>query len=378
MRKGRCAVPEAGTVRLAAFGDIMLDRDVGAHYFEKPDDFEMADIRAAVEDCDIVFANLENPVSSVGTPDKIQKPRVTFCADPRSLAVLENIRINVVSLGNNHMLDYGGEALKATLANVEARGIHHAGAGANYAEANRDALMEKNGLKIAFLCRTLIYSASTFPAGKTTPGLADPDIKGILARIGALKSEGYLVVVSLHWGFEYQFYPIPFQRDYALQMVEAGASLILGHGPHYPQGYERYRKGLIFYSLGNFMFDEPYHFAKRTFFPVVTLTTEGVEEDFDIFPVALPNHVPKILQGAAGDKMIRLAHALAPIYARKNAAFWKGFNDKYFSDIVWRCRTMKSLRFLFLPPLSYYREVGLGNILKRLNLTNAKKLFSRA
>lgn len=368
-------MPDRGYLRLAAFGDIMLDRDVGRHFLEKPQDFAMSDIRAAVKDCDIVFANLENPVGDVGRPDKIQNARVTFRADPRCLTVLENLGVNVVSLGNNHMLDYGPDALASTLANVESRGMHHAGAGRNYEEANRNILMEKNGLRIAFLCRTLIYSASTYPAEKEKAGLADPRIDSILSGIRALKEEGYLVIVSLHWGFEYRFYPIPFQRDYALKMVDAGASLILGHGPHYPQGFERYRNALIFYSLGNFIFDEPYHFAKRTFFPIVTLHADGVAEDFDIVPVALPHHVPSVLQGPAGDKLVRLVRALGPIYERKNAAFWKAFNDDYFSDVVWRCRTMKSLRFLFLPPLYFYRDVGLRNILKRAKLSKLRKIF---
>lgn len=366
------------SVRLAAFGDIMLDRAVGEHFSDRPEDFEMADIRAAIADCDIVFANLENPVSHSGTPNPVQKPRVTFCAHPDTLTILQNLKVDVVSLGNNHLLDYGGEALAETIENLDAHGIRHAGAGRNYHEANRELLLETNGIPIAFLCHTLIYSASTYPAGRSSPGLADPNVNRIGARIKKLKEKGFLVIVSLHWGLEYRFYPIPFQRRIALQMIDAGAALILGHGPHYPQGFERYRDGLIFYSLGNFIFDEPYPFAKKAFFPIITLTDKGPAEDFAIIPVSLPNHVPAILTGPPGDKLVRLIRSFGPIYDRKRTDFWKRLNDAYFSDIMWRCRTMKSFRFLALAPLRFYREVGLVNILKRVSVTNLRKLAARS
>ena len=68
-----------------------------------------------------------------------------------------------------------------------------------------------------------------------------------------------------HWGYEYSFYPLPYQMRSARQMIDAGASVILGHGPHYPQGIERYRDGRIVYSLGNFIFDEPHKYANRSF-----------------------------------------------------------------------------------------------------------------
>ena len=370
-------MPNKNSVILAAFGDVMLDRDVGQHFQSAPGDFAMPDIREALSDCDLVFANLENPVSRNGKPHAIQNPRVTFRARPESLDILENLGVGIVSLGNNHMLDYGETALTDTLKHLDERGIKHAGAGRNTSEANRPVLIEKNSVSLAFISHTLIYSASTLAAKQTSPGVADPNIKGILESISTLASQGHQVVVSLHWGIEYGFYPLPYQREYALRMVDAGAVLILGHGPHYPQGVEDYGRGLIFYSLGNFIFDEPYFFAKRTFIPRVTITNQGVNKQFDIVPVELPNHVPRVMTGARGKKMVRLIESLYPIYARKDRHFLRHVNDVYFPDVYWRCRTMKSLKFLFLPLLSFYRQVGSKNILKRFSLKNFGKLFAR-
>lgn len=365
------------SITLAAFGDVMLDRDVGQHFLSTPGDFTMPDIREALSDCDLVFANLENPVSGNGTAHAIQKPRVTFRAKPESLDVLDLLGVKFVSLGNNHMLDYGEAALIDTLKHLDERGIKRAGAGRDYSEANRPLLIEKNSVSLAFISHTLVYSASTLAATATSPGVADPSIKGILKSISTLTAQGHQVVVSLHWGIEYGFYPLPYQRAYAHKMIDAGAALILGHGPHYPQGVEDYGRGLIFYSLGNFIFDEPYFFAKRSFFPRVTITSQGVVKQFDIIPVELPHHVPKVMLGERGKKMVRMIESLYPIYARKDGRFWRHINDVYFSDILWRCRTMKSFKFLFLPPLSYYRQVGLMNVLKRISPKNIQKIFAR-
>src|SRR5512132_3919261 len=102
-------------VRIAAVGDIMLAREVGRHYAAAPADFDMPDVRAALGPADIVCANLENPVAIGGRPDPVQDPHVTFRAAPQTLAVLKALGLAVVSLGNNHMLDYGEAALVETL-----------------------------------------------------------------------------------------------------------------------------------------------------------------------------------------------------------------------------------------------------------------------
>jgi poly-gamma-glutamate capsule biosynthesis protein CapA/YwtB (metallophosphatase superfamily) len=364
------------SVTLAAFGDVMLDRDVGQHFLTMPSDFSMPDIREALSGCDLIFANLENPVSNNGKAHATQKPRVTFCAKPESLDILDALGVKIVSLGNNHMLDYGETALKDTLKHLDEYDIAHAGAGSDYSEANTPILLNINSVSLSFISHTFVYSASTLAATTRSPGVADPNIQGILATISKLASQGHQVVVSLHWGIEYGFYPLPYQRAYAHKMIDAGAVLILGHGPHYPQGVEEYGKGLIFYSLGNFIFDEPYFFAKRTFFPRVTITNQGIAKHFDIIPIELPNHIPQVMTGARGKKMVRLIESLYPIYARKDRHFWRHINDVYFSDIVWRCRTMKSFKFLFLPPLEFYKQVGLKNVLKRISPRNFMKIFS--
>ena len=104
--------------RLAAVGDVMLARGVGRHFVEAPGDFTMDDVREVLRPYDVVCANLENPVAEGGSPDPLQDPNVTFRAHPETLNVLKTLGVGVVSLGNNHMLDYGESALAETLERV--------------------------------------------------------------------------------------------------------------------------------------------------------------------------------------------------------------------------------------------------------------------
>src|SRR3972149_9816095 len=130
--------------RLAAMGDVMLSRNVGKHYMARPDDFLLNEIRSFLKYYDLIFVNLETPVSTKGVPHHIQDPNVTCCAHPDTLRIIKNLGVNIVSLGNNHMLDYGEEALCETLEHLDHYGIKYVGAGQNYEEANRPLLLEIN------------------------------------------------------------------------------------------------------------------------------------------------------------------------------------------------------------------------------------------
>ncbi len=356
--------------RLAAMGDVMLSRDVGRHFVDKPQDFLFDDIRGVLKDHDLIFLNLENPVGTKGTPHRIQDPQVTFCCHPDSLQVLKNLGVTAVSLGNNHMLDYGDIALRETVEHLDALGIKHAGAGRNYEEANRPLLMECKGRKIAFLSYVFIYSASTRMATRNKPGVSDHRIDRILPVIKNLSLSGYLAIVSIHWGHEYSFFPLPYQMRQARRMIDNGASIILGHGPHYPQGIENYNGGQIVYSLGNFIFDEPYVFANRSFIYSVEVTKKNTPQKKRIYPVHLNNHVATLVYGAEKERLENLVRILSDLYPRKSKTFWKTVNNDYFSDIVHRVFRMKSLKFISLPPMSFYFGIGFKNLIKKIKIKN--------
>jgi poly-gamma-glutamate synthesis protein (capsule biosynthesis protein) len=358
---------------IAMMGDIMLDREVGRRFREDPSAFDFENIRRLLEPYDIIFANLENPVAQQGSPHPVQDPNVCFCAKPETLQILKNLGVNVVSIGNNHLLDYGTAALVETTHHLDDSGIHWAGAGQNYEEANRPVFITANSHKIAILSHVFIYSASTERADDRNPGLADYRIRPILKRIGNLKDEGFHVHVSLHWGIEYQFYPLPYQMKWARRMIDAGASLIIGHGPHYPQGFEDYNGGRIIYSLGNFIFDEPYKYTRRSLICGVAVSTKGQPIKTDIYPVHLENALPRIVTGRERERIVNLVNCLTERYPQLDRTFWQRINNIWFSDIVWRIQKMKSWKFAFLPPLSFYFSLGIKNYLRKFLPGRMKK-----
>ncbi len=353
----------------------MLARQVGRHFSDHPEDFHFKALQPILEQGDLVMLNLENPVGVKGRPHHIQDPNVTFRCHTDTLQVLKRLKVVAVSLGNNHMLDYGEESLVETLEHLDAAGINHVGAGRNYEEANQPLIMEVDGERIAILSHALIFSASTKVAGANSPGVSDYRVKHILRRISALANEGCKVIVSLHWGMEYSFYPLPYQQEQARSMIDHGAAVVVGHGPHYPQGIERYRGGEIVYSLGNFIFDEPHRFANVSFIYGVDVLRSGGLANRMITPVQLVDHIPSLLLGEAGERMRRFIVKLEDVYKRKPPRFWRCINNLYFQDIIHRVLTMRSAKFLFLPPVSFYFSIGLLNIARKLSARNGLSIL---
>jgi poly-gamma-glutamate synthesis protein (capsule biosynthesis protein) len=351
--------------RLAAVGDVMLARGVGRHFVEAPGDFAMDDVREVLRPYDVVCANLENPVAEGGSPDPLQDPNVTFRAHPETLNVLKTLGVGVVSLGNNHMLDYGESALAETLDRLDAAGIRWVGAGRNYEEANRPLLMNIRGRSVAFLSYAFIYSVNTRMATRRAAGVSDHRLSRILAQVRQL-CRGHDVIVMCHWGHEYSFYPLPYQMRAARRMIDAGARLILGHGPHYPQGMERYRDGEIVYSLGNFIFDEPQKYANRSFVYGVEVDETGTARGPEVFPVHLRQHVPVLVDGAERRRLKRLIESLSTAYGAKDRRFWRRVSASYLTDLCARVIRGRSLKYLLVPELSFYRDVGPGVIVQKL------------
>lgn len=350
---------------IAMMGDIMLDRTIGDRFREEPEAFELAEIRRLLEPYDIVFANLENPVAFGGERHPIQDPNVCFRAHPDTLDVLARLGVNVVSLGNNHMLDYGPGALAETLEHLDDRGIRRAGAGRDLEEANRPVEMEVKGRPVAMFSHVFLFSASTERAGRRSAGVSDYRIGPLLRRIREYTARGFDVHVSVHWGIEYQFYPLDYQVGWARRMIDAGATLVIGHGPHYPQGFEDYRDGRIIYSLGNFFFDEPHKFANRSFIYTVEIGRGGVGPGV-AHPVHLERGVPRLVHGRPKERIQGLLDALTRRYPVRSRAERRRIDALWFSDLVWRIQSMRSTKFLRLIPLSFFLRLGFKNYLRKL------------
>jgi len=240
-------------------GDMMLSRGVD-YQMKKNKDFNYPFLKIAdtVKSADIAFGNLEGPISSRGSN---QGSIYSFRDDPKVAGGLRFAGFDILSLANNHILDWGTEALEDTISILKANNIEPVGAGKNYEEANKPIIKEVNGTKFAFLAYTNLLPAS-FTAAKNAAGISEFNQENIKKAVEGAKKNADIVIVSLHWGEEYAKSPSLWQKNLAHALIDSGADLIIGHHPHVVQGTEKYKTGWIAYSLGNFVFDQ--NFSEET------------------------------------------------------------------------------------------------------------------
>jgi len=240
-------------ITLLFVGDIMLSRLIG-DIMAKKNDWRYPFLETAdfLKGADITFGNLEGPISSRGT--KVGSI-YSFRSDPRAIEGLLYAGFDVLSIANNHIWDYGADAVSDTISVLEKAGIGVVGGGTNYAEAHQPLIKEIRDTKVAFLGYTDLIPSSI--GSKTArPSIAYLDIDRAIADIKEAREKSDFVVVSLHWGNEYETTQNPNQEKVSKALIYAGANLIIGHHPHVIQPLEEYGGGYIAYSLGNFVFDQ--------------------------------------------------------------------------------------------------------------------------
>lgn len=213
---------------------------------------------------DLAFGNLECPItnSAVRTPGKSwesiqQGHNFIFKAPPESSGrILQQAGFDVVSLANNHIMDYCAAGLLDTLSALDEAGVSEVGGGATREQAFSPCIVRRHGLRIGLLARSVIVPPAS-KAGADSPGLAwlsaryDEELG---AAIRDLHARADIVIVSFHWGIEGQRRHAAYQQQIARRCIDDGALLVIGHHPHCLQGVEFYHGGLIAYSLGNFLF----------------------------------------------------------------------------------------------------------------------------
>jgi len=209
-------------------------------------------VRQLVSGADLAMANLEGPA-----PDQASyhTSGLTFTFDQSLLAGLKDAGIDVVSLANNHIGNAGRQGIRETLHALDNIGIDHAGAGVNKTDARQPAMFEIDGVKVAFLAYDTI--APGFAATDTVPGSAQLSWGTGPDDVRAAKAAGaQVVIVYPHWGVEYRATPTTAERNWAHQLIDAGADLIIGNHVHLTAAMEVYKGKPIWYALGNFVFDQ--------------------------------------------------------------------------------------------------------------------------
>lgn len=241
----------AEEIVINAVGDIMLAGRWIPALKSKGYDYPFGGVKGELAGGDINLANLESPIATCGSECTTKQFR--FRAEPAVAKAIRAAGFNLVTLANNHSMDFGGEALAETLRHLDTAGIAWIGAGPNLDEARKMALYSIKGKKVAFLGYSLTQPIEFF-AGKTRPGTAPGYEKLVTADVASARRQADYVVVSFHWGKEASGAVQDYQRKAAHNAIDAGADVIIGHHPHVLQGIELYKRGIIFYSLGNFTF----------------------------------------------------------------------------------------------------------------------------
>lgn len=237
---------------MAFVGDVIFASTVETLLLKNGYDYPYRDLKEELSRPDLTVANLESPVTTRGEE---QKKEYTYRSKPEALKAFRQAGFDIVNLANNHIMDYGADGLLDTLGYLDKEGILRTGAGADADEAYKPVIVEKNGVKLAFLGFSHKVPDDTWKAGTKKPGTAELySTKRALAAVSAAKKQADLVIVMAHWGEERHDRPEEKHRVMARSFIDEGADLVIGSHPHVLQSLELYKGKYIAYSLGNFLF----------------------------------------------------------------------------------------------------------------------------
>ena len=248
------AEPTDQLVNLVFSGDILLsDHVMNAYKNGGIRSVLDSQFQSVIDESDIFMANEEFPFSTRGTP--AEDKQFTFRAAPSLTFVFKELGIDIVTLANNHAMDYGTDALLDTCDTLDKAGIRRVGAGKNLDEAKAPVILEAQGKKIGFLGASRVIPVASWNATSSKPGmLTTYDPKILVDEIKKLREQCDYLVVYVHWGIERSERPEDYQRSLGKQYIDAGADVVIGSHPHVLQGVEYYKGKPIVYSLGNFIF----------------------------------------------------------------------------------------------------------------------------
>lgn len=207
-----------------------------------------------LRESNILIGNLEFPFSLVKKP-YLESSHLEYLAPLESIDILKQIGFNALTLGNNHILDWGLEGINTTKSILKKNNIKSFGVGFEEKDSRLPLILESDRIKFGFLnyCKK-----GNFSSYNNNPGAALLDEKKIIEDIDKLKNKVNHIILILHWGVEFSEYPFPDDVTIAHKLIDNGVSCIIGHHPHVVQGLEIYDRKPIFYSLGSFIYNPFY------------------------------------------------------------------------------------------------------------------------
>jgi len=291
---------------IIAGGDILLDRGVGGAIAAQGPSYPFDSLRAMLQGADLSWANLETALSDA---DVLPWKTFRFRADLSLAGDLARAGLDALCLANNHSYDCGREELLVTIERLRRAGVTPFGAGPDQRAASRACVLRVNGMRVALLGFVDMPLEDLLPL-PDRPGPALADVDSIEARIREARTQADLVIVSLHWGGEYREFPWPTQRALARRIVAAGADVILGHHPHVLEGAERIGSGVVFYSVGNLVFDQEREECRRALLVRITAGRHDTPR-LDVLPVSIDRCQPRPARGEEARRIVATFEALS-------------------------------------------------------------------
>ncbi len=276
---------------LDAVGDITFGEQVGPAVLRYGGTYPWAAVGGTLRRADITTGNLETSISTAGVA---MSKRYAFRGPPQALPPMRSFAgFDVLTLANNHSVDFGRGALLDTLRFVRAAGMKPIGAGANAALAHRPALVAAGGLRVAFLGYSDVNPLG-FPAESSSPGTARAESSSIAADVRTARRSADVVVCFFHWGTELRADPEARQEAFAAACLAAGAQVVLGAHPHVFGSILRPgSRTLVAWTLGNFVFPSS-GLTARTGILQLQLDARGVR-GYRVLPVQIDGFRPRLL-----------------------------------------------------------------------------------
>lgn len=309
-RKSIDPITSPSYTSIVAVGDIFIGGHATYYLDKYGAQYPFDSTKIILSNGHFTIGNLEAPFATTGS--KFDK-KFNFKVPPRFATGLLEAGFDVVNLANNHIMDYGQEALVSTLNTLDSTGISHCGAGLNLKQARQPAILQFKGVKVAFIGCSLTFPEE-FWATNHRAGTFYPNEKDLIESISRAERLADFTVVTFHWGEELRNTPKDYQMYFAHLSIDAGADLILGHHPHVLQGLEIYHNRLIIYSLGNFAFASYSNKSKESIILKTFLTQDGLLYA-RVIPISVynveVNFQPRILRSEAADAVITYLNRLS-------------------------------------------------------------------
>lgn len=308
------AAAARGSVRLAFVGDILLDGSVGRTIAAHGVHYPWQDAALAFQRADLVVGNLEMAITTGGDEESKQ---FTFRGPPRVLDGLVEAGVDLVTLANNHSLDYGARGLLDTVRHLDEAGIAHVGAGADFADAHRPHVVELNGLRIGFLGFSRVYPYAHWVASRSRPGVAsgyDYALEGVLRAVAETRPTVDALILLVHWGSELADYPRDIDLAFVEALKDAGVTAVIGHHPHVLQGVEWNDSLFVAYSLGNFVFGSFRETTRMTGVLELTLGSDGRVSGATFLPMMISDGRPLLARGPQAAEVLERVRELSRLW----------------------------------------------------------------